>query len=95
MGSVVMEKVKVRQLGERVLLAGKVVESQQGDSLKGKTVWQNMDQVMQIIECENVDEAKKTLKTLPGAGGGGIAVPLGPADLPKSKRADTDPLPPN
>jgi hypothetical protein len=63
--NVVMEKVKVRQFGARAFLVGKVLEAEQGhESLKGKNVWQNMDHVLQIIECENVDEAKKTLETI-------------------------------
>jgi hypothetical protein len=82
--SVVMEKVKVRQLGERTFLVGKVVEAGQGSGqLKGKSVWQNLDHVLQIIECENVDEAKQTLKSLPGAE---EAVPVVPAvPLPGGK----------
>jgi hypothetical protein len=63
--NVVLEKVKVRQLGARAFLVGKVLEAEQGrESLKGKTVWQNLDHVLQIIECENVDEAKKTLQAV-------------------------------
>jgi hypothetical protein len=69
METVVLEQVKVRQLGQHAFLVGKAVESMsRGDSLKGKTVWQNVDQIIQIIECQNVEEAKKTLKSLPGAG---------------------------
>jgi hypothetical protein len=98
METLVLEQVKVRQIGERAFLVGKAVESRsmpeakgQGESLKGKTVWQNVDQITQIIECQNVDEAKKTLKTLPGAGIGGYALPPlaapdappPPIDLPK------------
>lgn len=92
MESVVLEQVKVRQFGDRAFLVGKVVEAQSGkDSLKGKTVWQNVDHIAQIIECENADEAKKTLKTLPGAGIGvlapqpGIAVPPGFPPGPPSR----------
>ena len=76
MGTVILEQVKVRHIGERAFLVGKAVESMsRGESLKGKTVWQNIDQIMQIIECQNLDEAKKTLKTLPGVGIGGYLAP--------------------
>jgi hypothetical protein len=80
--NVVMEKVKVRQFGARAFLVGKVLEAEQGrESLKGKTVWQNMDHVLQIIECENVDEAKKTMNTLTE----GMAPP--PPPLPGKEKA--------
>jgi hypothetical protein len=64
METAVLEQVKVRHIGERAFLVGKAVESMsRGESLKGKTVWQNVEQITQIIECQNVEEAKKTLKT--------------------------------
>jgi hypothetical protein len=77
MEPVVLEQVKVRQVGERAFLVGKVAEAGgRGDLLRGKTVWQNVDQVMQIVECQNLDEAKKTLKSLPGGGIGGFPPPV-------------------
>lgn len=84
--AIALEQVKVRQVGERSFLVGKVVESRnRGERLKGKTVWQNVDQISQIVECENVDEAKKTLKSMPGGGIGAYAPPapvVVPADVP-------------
>ncbi|HEY7311696.1 MAG TPA: hypothetical protein VH643_20200 [Gemmataceae bacterium] len=79
---IVLEEVKVRQFGEHAFLLGKVVESRGGrGSLKGKTVWQNLNGVTQIIECDNAEEAKKTLKTIQaeGIGGYGVPVPVTPA----------------
>jgi hypothetical protein len=84
MAVIVLEEVKVRRIGEHAFLLGKVVESQGGiGSLKGKTVWQNMNGITQIVECENAEGAKKMLKTLPNGIGGyssagaGSAVPSG------------------
>jgi hypothetical protein len=95
--SVVLEQVKVRQLGDHSFLVGKVVEAGSGKDLRmGKTVWQNVDQISQIIECESVDEARKTLKALPGEGIGSYSVPVSgtapavpaipPEPLPQEKR---------
>jgi hypothetical protein len=85
MGAIVLEEVKVRKFGEHAFLLGKVVESQGGHgSLKGKTVWHNMNGITQIVECENVEGAKKILKTLPSGIGGysGVAVPADSTPLP-------------
>lgn len=94
MNAIALEEVKVRQFGEHAFLLGKVVESQGGHgSLKGKTVWQNMHSVTRIIECENAEEAKKMLKTLPGVlGGYGVPVPVAPP-TPATLPPDA-PLPP-
>jgi hypothetical protein len=95
MEALVLEQVKVRQIGERAFLVGKVVEARsRGEPLKGKTVWQNVDQVMQIIECQDVDEAKKTLKALPGGGMGGFFPPPVEAIPPVKGGPPIEPLPP-
>ncbi len=95
METMVLEQVKVRQLGGRAFLVGKVVEARsRGESLKGKTVWQNVDQVTQIIECQNVDEAKKSLKALPEGLTGGYVVPYGIADPATEIRPPYHPLSP-
>jgi hypothetical protein len=89
MGAIVLEEVKVRKFGEHAFLLGKVVEPQSGQgSLKGKTVWQNMNGITQIVECENAEGAKKMLKSLPA----GIGV-YGPATVVPAEGA-TAPLPP-
>ena len=94
--AIVVEQVKVRQFGEHAFLLGRVAESRSGrESLKGKTVWQNMNGITQIVECENVESAKKALKTLPngiGVGAGGIAIPATTA--PPVPPADAPPPPP-
>lgn len=95
----VMEDVKVRQYGQHAFLLGKVVECQGGHgSLKGKTVWQNMNGITQLIECANTEEAKKMLKAMP-AGIGGYAIPVpatGPAveGTPVAPAGEAAPLPP-
>lgn len=93
MEAIVLEEVKVRQFGEHAFLLGKVVESQGGHgSLKGKTVWQNMSEITQIVECEDAEKAKKMLKTLP-AGIGGYAVPV-PATTEGSATLPGEAVPP-
>lgn len=89
-----LESVKVRRLGDHVFLVGKVVESQSGgEALKEKTVWQSLNEITQIIECDNAEAAKKTLEAMPkmwapwggpkGAGIKGIPATPAPAFVPK------------
>ena len=94
-GAIVLEEAKVRKFGEHAFLLGKVVESQHGDgSLKGKTVWHNMNGITQIVECENVEGAKKAIKTLrSGIGGYGSPIAIPATSAPPAPGADAPAVP--
>lgn len=86
-----LESVKVRRLGDHLFLVGKVVESpNEGEAFKDKTMWQSLNGISQIIECENAEAAKKTLESMPkrwvpGWGGNPKGVPVQPIPPGKAK----------
>lgn len=76
-----LEGAKVRKLGDKFFLAGKAVavQGKGKDAIQDKTVWHNLAEISQIIECESTETAVKTLKALPHAGGGFPGYPTPPA----------------
>jgi hypothetical protein len=79
-----LEGAKVRKLGDKFFLTGKgFALRDEGHAIGEKIVWHDLKEISQIIECENMDTAKKTLKAIPPVG----PLPLGfrpPPPLPES-----------
>ncbi len=87
-----LEGAKIRKLGDKFFLTGKAVavQGKDKDAVQDKTVWQSLGEISQIIECESVETAKKTLKALPAAGRGlptypSPVLPQGEPTIPKQQ----------
>ncbi|HJT75903.1 MAG TPA: hypothetical protein VJ739_01770 [Gemmataceae bacterium] len=63
--AMVLEKVRVKRLGDRSFLVGKGVDDGQPDTwYKGRTVWVGMSDVVTMFEFDSLDDLHKV--TMPG-----------------------------
>jgi hypothetical protein len=79
-----LEGAKVRKLGDKYFLTGKVVAVPEGkDAFQDRTVWHALNEINQIIECDSADQAKKSLKSLPRGPGIPGLNPYGTPAMPE------------
>ena len=55
-----VEKAKVRRLGDRYFLVGRIPDFGQGyEHIKGTILWTPLSEIVQITECDSLDQVNK------------------------------------